>query len=91
MRFSTVLKIIAGLIFLMLLVFFVFENLDPVVIWLPLIKDRHFGLIYIILACYLLGASNAFWMITAIGAQRKKRMKLQAVPDHEQSLFEDEE
>jgi len=91
MRFSTVIKIIAGLIFLMLMVFFVFENLDPVTIWLPLIKDRHFGLIYIILAFYLLGASNAFWVITYAGAKRRKKMKLQVVPDSEQSLFEDEE
>ena len=91
MKFSTVIKIIAGLVFLMLMVFFIFENLDPVTIWIPLVKDRHFGLIYIILAFYLLGASNAFWMITYVGSERKKRMKLKVVPEGEQSLFEDEE
>ena len=91
MRFPTVMKIVAGLIFLILLVFFVFENLDPVTIWIPMVRGRHFGLIYIILAFYLLGASNAFWMITYIGAERRKRLKLKVVPESEQSLFEDEE
>jgi len=91
MRISTLIKIIAGLIFLMLMVFFVFENLDPVTIWIPLVKDRHFGLIYIIFAFYLLGITNAFWMVTVVGSQRKKRMKLKVVPEGEQSLFEDEE
>jgi len=75
----------------MLMVFFVFENLDPVTIWIPLIKERHFGLIYIILVFYVIGISNAFWVITLVGAQRKKMMKSREVPESEQSLFEDEE
>lgn len=91
MRISTVLKIIAAIIVLILMVFFVFENLDPVTIWIPLIKDRSFGLIYILLVFYALGVTNALWVVTFIGAQRKRRMKLQEVPDKEQSLFEDEE
>jgi len=91
MRFSTVVKMIAGLLFLILIIFFVFENLDPVMIWIPFIKDRHFGLIYIILVFYLLGISNAFWVITFVGAERKKRLKLKEIPEAEQSLFEDEE
>ncbi len=90
MRFSTVLKIIAGLIILILMVFFVFENNEPVTIWIPLIKDRQFGLIYIIGAFYILGMTSAFWMITLIGIARKRRAKLEVLPDKEQSLFEDE-
>ena len=91
MRISTVLKIIAGLFILMLMVFFVFENLDPVTIWIPLIKERSFGLIYILAVFYILGVSNAFWVITFIGARRKRNMKLHAVADRDQSLFEGEE
>jgi len=91
MRISTVLKVIAGIIVLILMAFFVFENLDPVTIWIPMIKDRSFGLIYIILVFYALGVSNAIWVITIIGAHRRKRMKLEVVAGHDQSLFEDEE
>ena len=90
MRFSTVIKIIAGLIVLILMVFFVFENNEPVTIWIPLIKDRHFGLIYIILTFYVLGMSSAFWIITLIGMDRKRKLRIQQIPDSEQSLFEDE-
>ena len=91
MRFSTVIKIVAGLLLLILMVFFVFENLDPVTIWIPLVKGRHFGLIYIILAFYLLGITNSLWVLNIIGARRKRRMKLQEKSDSEQSLFEGEE
>src|ERR1035437_6878880 len=90
MRFSTVIKIILGLIFLILTVFFVFENIDPVTIWIPLFKGRHIGLIYIIFVFYVLGMSSSFWIITLLGIQRKRRMKLEEIPDSEQSLFEDE-
>jgi len=90
MRFSTVIKIIAAIIILILMVFFVFENNEPVRIWIPLIKDRQFGLIYIILAFYALGMTSSFWIITFIGIERKRRMKLEQVPDKDQSLFEDE-
>ena len=90
MRFSTVIKLIVGLIFLLLIVFFVFENNDPVQIWIPFFKGRHINLIYIIVAFYLIGISNALWMVALIGAERRKRMKLAEIPESEQSLFEDE-
>jgi len=72
------------------MVFFVFENLDPVTIWIPLFKGRHIGLIYIILAFYLVGITNALWIVTFIGIERKKRAKLEEIPDKDKSLFEDE-
>jgi uncharacterized integral membrane protein len=90
MRFSTVIKIILVLLFLILMVFFVFENIDPVTIWIPLFKGRHIGLIYIILVSYVLGMSSSFWIITLVGIERKRRIKLEAIPEGEQSLFEDE-
>ena len=90
MRTGTIIKIITFIIILFMLVFFVFENIDPVPIWIPLFKGRHIGLIYIIVAFYILGAVNALWMVTVIGNERKKKLKLQEIPEHEQSLFEDE-
>ena len=90
MRFSTVLKIIAGIVVLIMMVFFVFENLDPVMIWIPLFKGRHIGLIYIIMLFYILGMTSSFWIMTMLGIKRKKMMKLAEIPDSEQSLFEDE-
>lgn len=90
MRFSTVIKIILGLVFLILMVFFVFENLDPVTIWIPLFKGRHIGLIYIIVLFYALGMTSSFWIMTLIGIGQRRKMKLEEVPESEQSLFEDE-
>ncbi|MBF0489288.1 MAG: hypothetical protein HQL15_01540 [Candidatus Omnitrophica bacterium] len=92
MRAPTVIKIIFFLLFLILMVFFVFENIDPVPIWIPMFKGRHFGLIYIILASYVLGASNAFWVITLIHRERKKKQKLEeSASEKEEVLFEEDE
>ena len=91
MRTSTIIKIIVGFIFLVLMVFFVFENIDPVPIWIPMFKVRQIGLIYIILGAYLIGASNAFWVLTIIANERKRRAKLEEIPEKDQALFEEEE
>ena len=91
MKFLTVIKIFIILLLVMLMVFFVFENLEPVTVWIPLFKGRHFGLIYIILASYVWGIANTLWMVTYIGSQRKKILKSKVIPEGEQSLFEDEE
>ena len=90
MKTTTIIKIAAGLIVLILMVFFVYENLDPIPIWIPFVKGRHFGLIYIILTFYLIGATNAAWVMVLIGRHRRRRAKLEEVPEHKQMLFEDE-
>ena len=89
MRTMTIIKVIFTFFCLMLMGFFVYENLEPIPIWIPFVKDRHIGLIYIILIVYLIGVFNAVWAVIWIGGQRKKRMKLEEIPEHEQVLFED--
>ncbi|MBF0486453.1 MAG: hypothetical protein HQL16_08070 [Candidatus Omnitrophica bacterium] len=91
MKVQTVIKIIAGLVAVIFFGFFVFENLDPVRIWLPLIKNRQCGLIYIILVSYLLGVSNMFWLMVHFGSRMKRKQKiLEEAAEDGQELFEDE-
>ncbi|MBF0531977.1 MAG: hypothetical protein HQL23_02650 [Candidatus Omnitrophica bacterium] len=91
MRTATVIKIIFGVLFLLLMVFFIFENLDPVPIWIPMFKGRRIGMIYIILASYVFGFATAMWGMTVIGREIKRQQKAAEVPESEQALFEDEE
>ncbi|MBF0511559.1 MAG: hypothetical protein HQL13_04430 [Candidatus Omnitrophica bacterium] len=90
MKVKTVIKIIAGLLAVIFLGFFIFENSDPVRIWLPLVKNRQCGLIYIIMISYLLGISNMFWIMTHFGARMKQKRKLSENVEEGQELFEDE-
>ena len=91
MNIKTVLKIILGLLAFIFLGMFVFENLDPVRIWLPLIKNRQCGLIYIILIAYLIGVSNMFWIMVHFGARMKRKQQAAAnLAEEGQELFEDE-
>ncbi len=90
MKISTVVKIITLLLLLTFLGMFIFENLDPVPIWIPLFKGRHCGLIFIILAAYLAGASNSVWVMTHISARIKKKQKMRELMDENAELFEDE-
>ncbi|MBF0571462.1 MAG: hypothetical protein HQL12_06270 [Candidatus Omnitrophica bacterium] len=90
MKVKTVIKIIAGILAFIFLGFFVFENSDPVRIWIPLIKNRQCGLIYIIAISYLLGISNMFWLMTHFGAKMKKKRQVSESTEEGQELFEDE-
>ena len=90
MKISTVLKIVALLLVLVFLVMFVFENLDPVRIWIPLFKGRQCGLIFIILTAYLIGMSNAVWIMARISAVMKKKQKASEAAQEKEELFEDE-
>ncbi|HBR14164.1 MAG TPA: hypothetical protein DD723_01285 [Candidatus Omnitrophica bacterium] len=90
MKIKTVLKIIALLLILTFLGMFIFENLTPVPIWIPLFRGRQCGLIVIILISYLIGASNIFWFMVHIGAKMKKKRKLSELVEEDEELFEDE-
>ncbi|MBF0330855.1 MAG: hypothetical protein HQL17_02880 [Candidatus Omnitrophica bacterium] len=89
MKIATVIKIIVGLLFIVFIGMFIFENLDPVRIWIPLFKNRQCGLIYIIAASYLIGVSNMFWFMVHFGSKMKKKEKVAEIEDG-QELFEDE-
>ncbi|MBF0479892.1 MAG: hypothetical protein HQL26_10460 [Candidatus Omnitrophica bacterium] len=90
MKASQVLKIILVFFLLMLLGMFIFENIDPVPIWIPFFKGRRFGLIFIIVLFYILGALSAVWVMSRIGANMKKKMKLRELSEEDEELFEDE-
>ena len=90
MKLMTVIKIILGLLFIVFFGMFVFENIDPVRIWIPLFKGRQCGLIYIILVSYIIGVSNMFWFMVHFGAKMKSKQKLREVEDEGGELFEDE-
>jgi len=90
MKVKTVIKIIVAVLAFVLFGFFVFENSDPVRIWIPLIKNRECGLIYIIAIAYLLGVSNMFWLMTHFGAKMRQKKQLIESPEEGQELFEDE-
>ncbi|MBF0386928.1 MAG: hypothetical protein HQL20_03635 [Candidatus Omnitrophica bacterium] len=90
MKIKLILKIIAVLLFLLFMGMFIFENLEPVRIWIPFFKGRQCGLIIIIAISYLLGLSNMFWVMVHFGSKmRKKRQALEAKED-DGELFEDE-
>ena len=92
MKLTTVFKIILGLLFVVFLGMFIFENIDPVRIWIPLFKGRQCGLIYIILVSYVIGVSNMFWFMVHFGSKMKRKQKLTELKEQEQEqeLFEDE-
>ncbi|MBF0477902.1 MAG: hypothetical protein HQL26_00300 [Candidatus Omnitrophica bacterium] len=90
MKASSVFKIIAIFFVVMLAGMFIFENIDPVPIWIPFFKGRRFGLIFIILASYILGVLTAVWVMKRIGANMKKQIKLRELAEEEEELFEDE-
>lgn len=92
MKVSTVLKIALFLLVFTLFGMFIFENLDPVSIWIPLFKGRQFSLILIIAIAYFLGVSNAVWVMLHFGAKMRKRQKmLEAEAEQSEVLFEDDE
>ncbi len=92
MKITTVFKIILGLLAIVFMGMFVFENIDPVRIWIPLFKGRQCGLIYIIAVSYLLGVSNMFWFMVHFGSKMKRKKKaLEDQIEEGQELFQDEE
>lgn len=86
-------KIFKIIVILMILVFtamFFIENMDPVPMYVPILRVRKVGLVFIMLVSYLFGMLTAFALITAIGAKAKKRRKLQELEAGHEELFEDE-
>lgn len=91
MKMPMALKIAGGLLIVTLVGMFIFENLEPVKIWIPLFKGRRYGLVFIILTAYLLGVFSAIWIMLSVGFKRRKKRKLlELAEEQEQELFEDE-
>lgn len=83
-------KIIIILLMLTFTTMFFIENLDPVPMYLPILKIRKIGLTFILLGSYLMGALTTFVIITTIGVKVRKRRKLRELGEDQQELFEDE-
>ncbi|MEI6437207.1 MAG: hypothetical protein WCO69_00480 [Candidatus Omnitrophota bacterium] len=90
MNIKLILKIIAFLLAALFMGMFVFENLDPVRIWIPFFKGRQCGLIIIIAVSYVIGASNMFWMMVHFGSRMNRKAKAVAAEEDDGELFEDE-
>ena len=74
MKKMTVIKGVMLFLIAVFLVMFVIENFDPVPLYIPFLKGRNVGMMYIVLAAYLLGFATAFIAMRNIGAgDRKKR------------------
>ncbi|MBF0594570.1 MAG: hypothetical protein HQL22_06350 [Candidatus Omnitrophica bacterium] len=90
MKINLILKILAFILFLLFMGMFIFENLDPVRIWIPFFKGRQFGLIYIIGITYVIGLSNMFWVMVHFGARMKRKQQAVEAEEDDGELFEDE-
>lgn len=83
-------KIIIILLMLTFTVIFFIENMDPVPMYMPIVKVRKVGLIFIMLASYCMGALTTFVVITGVGVKIRKKRKLQELGEDQEELFEDE-
>jgi uncharacterized integral membrane protein len=85
-----ILMIILILLAAAFIVLFFVENMDPVQIYLPILKGRSVGLIYIILGSYLAGILTACAVAGAIGARIGKRRRIEALNEGQEELFDEE-
>lgn len=83
-------KIIIILLMLTFTTMFFIENMDPIPMYLPILKVRKVGLTFILLTSYLMGALTTFFIITTVGAKMRKRRKMREASEDQQELFEDE-
>lgn len=83
-------KIIVLCILLGFTAMFFIENMDPVPMYVPILKIRKVGLIFIMLTSYCMGALTTFAIITTIGSKIRKRRKLEEVSEDQEELFDEE-
>jgi len=91
MKIKLILKILAFLLFALFMGMFIFENFEPVRIWIPFLKNRQCGLIIIIGVSYVIGASNMFWVMVHFGSLMKRKQQAVAAEEDDGELFQDEE
>ena len=83
-------KIITLFLILAFTIVFFIENMDPVPLYFPILKGCKFGLIFIMLGSYLLGAVTAFGVVTRIGARIKRERRLEERAEEYAELFDEE-
>lgn len=78
------------LLTLTFMVIFFMENMEPVPLYFPILKGCKFGLIFIMLGSYALGAVTTFGVVTLVGAKIKRQRKLEEAEEDHKELFEEE-
>jgi len=71
------------------LVMFIIENFDPVPLYIPFLKGRNVGMMYIVLAAYLLGAATVLVAMRNVGAGDRKKRELNK-DDVSEELYDEE-
>ena len=89
MKKISVIKGVMLFLIAVFLVMFIIENFDPVPLYIPFLKGRNIGMMFIILAAYILGAATVFMAMRNIGAGERKR-KESDEPDESEELYDEE-
>ena len=71
------------------LVMFIVENFDSVPLYVPFLKGRKIGMMFIILAAYILGAATVFVAMRNVGVGDRKKRKLDQ-DDGREELYDEE-
>ena len=75
MRVITVIRILVWILAIVLLIIFFKQNTRPVDIEFPFVRHHRFGLIYLLLISFLLGAFTSFFITIAVSAKIRKKRK----------------
>lgn len=86
MRLSTAFKLILGILGIMLVTMFFLQNRGPVRVMLPFEHSFSFGLIYLVLASYLLGVISMAVAAVIIRGKYQKTRKLKDDEEAEELL-----
>lgn len=71
------------------LAMFIIENFDPVPLYIPFLKGRKVGMMFIILAAYILGAATVFVAMRNIGVGNRKKSEVDK-DDGREELYDEE-
>jgi uncharacterized integral membrane protein len=71
------------------LAMFIIENFDPVPLYIPFLKGRKVGMMFIILAAYILGAATVFVAMRNIGVGNRKKSEIDK-DDGREELYDEE-
>ena len=85
----TVIKGVILFLAALFLVMFIIENFDPVPLYVPFLKGRKIGMMFIILAAYILGAATVFMAMRNVGAGDRKKKKIDE-DDGREELYDEE-
>jgi uncharacterized integral membrane protein len=83
-------KIIIIILMLTFTVIFFMENMDPVALYIPILRGCKVGLVFIMFGSYFLGTVTTLGIITLVGSKIRKRRRLQELSEDQKELFDEE-